>query len=200
MKGERRLSKDGTPYSIFADRLQMRREALGFTQEAFAKSTKNKEIVMSKEKLAKYETLAEGAGLPYLATAIFLAKELKCSLDWLCGLTDVDTFNSGHTSSKSVENLLIELIAAILEDEIADFSVLVEDRTIILLENDLLDDFIVQYKKAIDFEDTAIKEFGDGSPFANKATEFKQEILVKYVEKYVEMKKGNNDTQQEETK
>ena len=197
MKSERRLSKDGTPYGIFANRLKMRREALGFTQETFAKSTKNKEFEMSKEKLAKYETLAEGAGLPYLATAIFLAKELKCSLDWLCGLTDVDTFNSGHSNSESVESILIRLIAAVLEEEIADLSVLVEDRTVIVLENNLFDEFIVEYKEAIDFENTAIKKFGNDSLFANKATEFKQEILVKYVQKYTEMK---IDNQQEVTK
>ena len=196
MENRNRKSQDDKQYSLFAQRLKMRREELGLTQEELAEKAGIKEnkwgkkVKLTQPQIGKYEKLEEdGDGFPSFAKGVLLAETLECSLDWLYG---VDTPNSGHSNPESVESILIGLIAAILKDEITDWSILVEDRTVIVLENDLFDDFIVEYKKAIDFEDTAIKEFGDGSPFANKATEFRHEILVKYVEKYVEMKKDNN--------
>jgi len=205
MESRNRKSQDDKQYSLFAQRLKMRREELGLTQDELAKkagtreSKWGKKVKLTQPQIGKYEKLEEdGDGFPSFAKGILLAETLECSLDWLCGVSGADTPDARCSSSESVESILIRLIAAILEEEIDDLSILLDDRAVIVLENGLFDDFIVEYKEAIDFENAAIAKFRSDSPFASKATEFKQEILVKYVEKYVEMKKGNNNTQQEE--
>ena len=190
--------KNKDEYSVFSQRLKQRREELGYTQEALASKTgekdngREKEMKLNKSQIGKYETIKDGVkGFPILPTAIFLAKELKCSLDWLCGISDIDTLNPEHSDSESVEVILLKIITAILEEEITDWSIedLVEDKTVILLKNDVFEEFVTEYREAIDLEYTIIEKFGKDSPHVDMATEHKEKIFTKYVQKYAEQKK-----------
>ena len=200
METKNQKSKDDKQYSLFAQRLKMQREELGLTQEELVKKAGTKEnkwgkkVKLTQPQIGKYEKLEEdGDGFPSFAKGILLAEALECSLDWLYGVSDTNTPSSGHSNSESVESILIRLIAAILEEEFADLSIedMVKDKPAILLKDGVFEEFIDEYRDAIDFEETAIEKFGEDSSFANKATELKEEILIKYVKKYEGLKKDN---------
>jgi len=190
--------KNNKKYTVFSNNLKKRRNELGYTQEALAEKINENGFKLTKSRIGRYETLEDGdSGFPMLYTAMFIAKELNCSLDWLCGLPDTGTLNTEHSSieSENVEVILLKVIAAILEDEFADLSIedMVEDKPAIILENNMFEEFIDEYREAIDFEDSAKEKFGKDSPFANKATEFKDEILAKYIQQYAESKKSTKN-------
>ena len=183
--------------NIFAKRLKERRKVLGLTQEALvAKANEVGEsdgVKIGKSQIGRYELLEanDNKGFPTFSTGICLAKALNCSLDWLYGLSDIDIFNSEYSETESVEVMLLKMLRATLEDEITDLSIEVSDKTVIIIDNSVFEGFTAEYKDAIDFEESAIEKFGSNSTFANKATEFKKEILIKYVQKFTEMKKDN---------
>jgi len=199
MESGKRKSKSDKQLSLFSQRLQMRRKELGLTQDDLAARAevngKSKGVKLLKSQIGKYETLEDGGdGFPSFAKGILLAETLECSLDWLYGVPEGETPSSGYSDSERVEIILLKMIAAILDEEFPDLSIddMVEDKPAIILENDVFEKFIEEYREAIDFENSAKEKFGDDSPFANKATEFKNEILKKYVQKYTEMKNKNN--------
>ena len=196
--------KNDEKYSIFSQRMKERRNELGYTQASFAKKTeengKKKGMRLNKPRIGKYETLKDGdTGFPVLSTAIFLAEELDCSLDWLCGIHNTDTKKSDHADAESVESILIGLIAAILKGEITDLSIMdmVEDKPAILLKHGLFEEFIDEYREAIELEESVMDKFADNNLLVIKIAEAKQEILQKYVQKYEESKKehcSDNDS------
>ena len=196
MESGKRKSKSDKQYSLFSQRLQMRRNELGLTQDDLAKKAgelgKSKGVKLLKSQIGKYETLEEGGdGFPSFAKGILLAETLECSLDWLYGVPEGNAPSSGYSDNESIEIILLKMIAAIINEEFADLSIddTAEDKPAIILENNVFAKFIEEYREATDFEDAAKEKFGNDSPFANKATEFKDEILVKYVRKFAEMEK-----------
>ena len=198
MESGKRKTKSDKQLSLFSQRLQMRRNQLGLTQDDLAQMAgekgKSKGVKLLKSQIGKYETLEEGGdGFPSFTKGILLAETLECSLDWLFSVPREDKPDSGHSSSESVESILIRLIAAILEGEITDLSIVdfVEDKPAIILKHDLFDKFIDDYREALDFEEIAKEKCSDDSLIIKKAIEAKEEILVKYVKEYEKMKSDN---------
>ena len=64
----------------FSQRLRQRRLELGLTQKALAA-----QVYIAWTAISSYE---RGAGTPCLETLPLLSKALRCSIDWLVGLTN----------------------------------------------------------------------------------------------------------------
>ena len=197
MESGKRKSKSDKQYSLFSQRLQMRRNELGLTQDALSEKAgelgKNKGVKLLKSQIGKYETLEEGGdGFPSFAKGILLAETLECSLDWLYGIPESNTPSSGYSDTESVEITLLKILRAILEEEITGWRIdeTEVDKKSILVKNNVLEAFISEYQGAIELEDTIIEKFGDGSSHLDIVTGRKEEIWTKYVQKIAEMKEG----------
>lgn len=100
---------------IFASRLSELRSKAGLTQKQLA--------VTLHVAAATFSNYENGIYLPPLAKVCALAKELDCSLDYLCGLTNVNVpphhwerILTGHMTFYKLVKLLLSLDAAELTE------------------------------------------------------------------------------------
>ena len=189
--------KNDKNLNTFAQRLKERRKVLGLTQEALVVKAnevgKTMGVTIGKSQIGRYELLKDDdtKGFPVFSTGICLAKALNCSLDWLYGHSDIDIFNSEYSETESVEVTLLKILRAMLEEAITDWCIddTEVDKKSILINNSVFEEFISEYQETNELEDTIIEKFGEGSSHLDIVAGRKEEIWVKYVQKFAEMEK-----------
>ena len=136
----------------------------------------------------KTKTEKEGFRRIGIESLLRISKAFDVSLDWLFGIT------SGTSDWENDVRYLFRILVWILEDELTDWSivdaVVIDDKadkteTVIVLKNDLFEEFIEDYREIMESEDS----YGN-----DKAFEDKEALMMEFVKRYVDSikKKSSN--------